>query len=67
MVVDFLSMSSVNFAIPEPCLIHLTMKVRTSTCAGARAVKVAALASGAEGMRIASGACSRCATGLSGK
>jgi hypothetical protein len=28
-------MSSVNFAIPEPCLIHLTMKVRTATCAGA--------------------------------
>jgi hypothetical protein len=33
-------MSSVNFAIPEPCLIHLTMKVRTATCAGARAAAV---------------------------
>jgi hypothetical protein len=48
MVVDFLSMSNVNFAIPEPCLIHLTMKVRTATCAVARAAKVAAPASGAE-------------------
>ena len=55
MVVDFLEMSNVNFAVPEPCLIHLTMKVRTATCAGARAAKVAALASGAGGMRIASG------------
>jgi hypothetical protein len=24
-----------NFAIPEPCLIHPTMKVRTATCARA--------------------------------
>jgi hypothetical protein len=37
MVVDYPSMSSVNFAIPEPCLIHLTMKVRTATYAGVRA------------------------------
>jgi hypothetical protein len=35
-------MSSVNFAIPEPCLIHPTMRVRTATCAGARAATVAA-------------------------
>jgi|SRR5271165_7122579 len=49
MVVDFLSMSSVNFLIPEPRLIYLTMKVRTATCAGARAATVAALASGAGG------------------
>jgi len=42
------------------------MKVRTATCAGARAATVAAPASGAEGMQIASGTCSRCATGLSG-
>jgi hypothetical protein len=52
-------MSNVNFAISKPCLIHLTMKVRTATCAAARAAKVAALASGAGRMRIASGACSR--------
>jgi hypothetical protein len=44
MVVDFPSMSNVNFAIPGPCLIHLTMKVRTATCAGARAARVAAVA-----------------------
>jgi len=41
MVVDVQSMSSVNFAIPE----HLTLKVRTATCAGARSATVAALAS----------------------
>jgi transposase len=53
------AMSSANFAISEPGLIHLTMKVRTATCvAGARAATVAALASGAGGMRIGSGACS---------
>jgi hypothetical protein len=44
MVVDYLSKSSANFAIPEPCLIHLTMKVRTATCAGARAAKQAEIA-----------------------
>src|SRR5207302_9471024 len=31
MVVDFMSMSSTIFAIPEPCLIHLMMKVRSAT------------------------------------
>jgi len=51
----------------EQLLINLTMKVRTATCAGARAAKVAAPTSGAGRMRIASGACSRRATGLSGK
>jgi hypothetical protein len=45
-------------------LINLTITVRTTTCAGARAVTVEALASGAGGMRIA---CSRCTTGLLGK
>jgi hypothetical protein len=36
------------------------MKVRTSTCAGARAGRVEALASLAGGMEIASGTCSGC-------
>jgi hypothetical protein len=40
------------------------MKVRTADCAGARSATVAALASAAGGMRIASGTCSRCATGI---
>jgi hypothetical protein len=45
-------------------LIHLTITVRTTTCAGERAVTVQALVSGAGGMPIA---CSRCTTGLLGK
>jgi hypothetical protein len=45
-------------------LIHLTITVRTTTCAGARAVTVQALVSGAGEMPIA---CSRCTTGLLGK
>jgi hypothetical protein len=42
-------------------LINLTITVRITTCAGARAVTVKALASLAGGMRIA---CSRYTTGL---
>jgi hypothetical protein len=42
-------------------LINLTITVRPTTCAGARAVTVKALASGAGEMRIA---CSRCTTGV---
>jgi hypothetical protein len=54
MVVDFLSMSSVNFAIPRFCslisdLINLTIQVHTATCAEARAGRIEGLASGAGG------------------
>jgi hypothetical protein len=97
MVVDFLSMSSMNFAIldccslsPDTCadlcfpmscvlvvgcmilkigflkqlLIHLTITVRTTTCAGERTVTVPAPESEAAGMQIA---CFRCPSGFSGK
>jgi hypothetical protein len=43
-------------------LINLTIKVRTATCAGARAGRVEALASGAGGMQIAAGTFSGCIT-----
>ena len=51
MVVDCLSMSSVNFAIPDFCSL-------ISDLSGGRARRVEALASEAGGMQIASGTCS---------